>query len=863
MKKWIKFILLPLLGLLTFAGALWILNDKFKDLSYVEIVSSLKAMPVLKIVLALVLALLYYLILGGYDIIAFKYIGSNVLLKPKDILFICFISNILGSNIGYSMLFGGSVRYRLHSIHNVSMANITKVLLFSSATIWLGLLVVGGFVFTFAPVSVSFSFKGRPVNLSAQTMQIIGIVAVVILLSYVLLSMFRSKPVKIFKWTLTFPSIKIAVSQILIATCDWIVASLTFYVLMPTGFTSYFSLLGVFLAAQVAVIGSQVPGGIGVFESVITSLLPNSVNNPSIASVFLVYRVVFYFFPLLIALILLGSFEVMVFAKRSNKRTRIFGKTVSSVIVQVLALSSFFTGMFMMFSTFTPFARAHLKFMINLLPLWFADLSHFLLSTTAMAMLFISRAIQLRVKNAWSITCIFISFAVVLILILGESPLVFACLVVLLTALLVSRKYFYRDISILNTAFSAWWLIAVGGVFVISVWIGFFVNKQDISSWTHLDVLFKNIFGTTDAARFLRTSLGMGAIIFIITLEQIWKNFSKKPVSFTKDDIKNIAYSSDYAYALNALAFDKNYIVNKQKDAFIMYAKARDNWIVLGDPVGRYANKNELLWKFKEITDNVSVKPAFIGIDHKYVQIYDDIGLDIFNLGQEAKIPLRVFNKEDKRFKSFCDLEKEIESAGFKYKTLHSDQFEQYREIFADINEEWCKDTNYIERNFIPGKYDDSYMKDMDFGVLEKDNKAYAFSVLAKTKNKYEISSGIVRYLKCDKDIFAYIIFKNILQAKEDGYKWFDIGLAYFPTIDNSGEAIKCFAKMFMFSEHFNYDLASLRNFKDKFCPEWRNKYIAVKPDKYMLSFIKNFTALISPQKLIERKHFFRRLFTR
>ncbi|GHT47008.1 hypothetical protein AGMMS49936_06930 [Endomicrobiia bacterium] len=862
MKKWTKFILLPL-GLLTFVGALWILRDQFKDLSYVEIVSSLKTMPVLKIVLASALALSYYLILGGYDIIAFKYIGLNVLLKPKDILFICFISNVLGSNIGYSMFFGGSVRYRLYPIHNVSMANITKVLLFSSATIWLGLLVVGGLVFTFAPVSVSFSLRRFNVNLSAQTMQIIGIVAVVILLSYVLLSLFRSKPVKIFKWTLTFPSIKIAVSQILIAMCDWIVASLTFYVLMPTGFTSYFGLLGVFLAAQVAVIGSQLPGGVLVFESVIMSLLPNSANNPSIASVFLVYRAVFYFFPLLIAIILLGYLEVMMLVKKFNERARIFGKTVSSIIVQALALWSFFTGMIMMFSTFTPFARAHLKFMINLLPSWFADLSHFLLSTTAMAMLFISRAIQLRVKNAWRITCIFISFAIVLILILGESHLVLACLVVLLTALLVSRKYFYRDISILNTAFSTWWFIAVGGVFALSVLIGFFVNKQDISSWTHLDVLFKNIFSTTNTARFLiRTSLGIGAI-FIITVEQIWRNFSKKPVSFTKDDIKNIAYSSDYAYALNALAFDKSYIVNKQKDAFIMYAKARDNWIVLGDPVGRHANKNELLWKFKEITDNASVKPAFIGIDHKYVQIYGDVGFDIFNLGQEAKIPLGAFNKEDELFKSFCDLEKEIESAGFKYKTLHSDQFEQYREIFADINKEWCKDTNYIERNFIPGKYDDSYMKDMDFGVLEKDDKVYAFSVLAKTKNKYEISSGIVRYLKCDKDIFAYIIFKNILQAKENGYKWFDIGLAYFPAIDNSSEVVKYFAKMFMFSEHFNYDLASLRNFKDKFCPEWRNKYVAVKPDKYMLSFIKNFTALISPQKLIERKHFFRRLFTR
>jgi phosphatidylglycerol lysyltransferase len=867
MKRWVKFILLPL-GFLIFVWALSLLYNQLKNLSYVGIINSLKAMPSFKIILALVLALSYYLILGGYDIVAFKYIGSNVSLKPKDILFTCFVSNVLANNTGYSMLFGGSIRYRLYSTYNVSMVNVTKVLLFSSATMWLGLLAVGGFVFIFSPgITGDISFINNIMGGSIFAFflrffptRAMGIVSIVALLSYVFLSILRSKPIKIFKWMLTFPNIKIVTAQILIAMCDWLVASLTFYVLMPAGYISYFGLLKVFLIAQFVVIASQVPGGIGIFEGCIAYLLPNSADNSAIVGAVLAYRAIFYLFPLLIALILLGFFE---FAKRFKKGAKIFGKTLSSAMVQILALSSFFAGMIIMFSTSTPFARARLKFLINLLPLRFVDLSHFLLSTVAMAMLFISRAIQLRIKNAWNIACTLISCAIALILIAGEPPLVLVYLMVLLISLLVSRKYFYRDISILNTAFSAWWFVATCSAFVLSVWIGFFVNKQDISSWIHLDAFFKNIFNTTDAARFLRASLGMGAIIFVVILEQISKNFFKKPVSFTSGDIKNIAYSSDLAYALNALASDKNYIVNKQKDAFIMYAKSRDNWIVLGDPVGNSVCKNELLWKFKEIADSASAKPAFIGIDSKYAQIYNDIGLDIFNIGQEAKISLRAFNKEDDRFKSFCDLEEDMQSAGFKYKVLHSNQFEQYREIFADISRKWEQDANYIERNFIPGKYDDSYMKDMDFGVLEKDGKICAFSVLAKTKNKYEISSGVVRYLKCDKNVFAYIIFKNILQAKEGGYKWFDMGLAYFPAMGNNGEALKCFAKMFMFSEHFNYDLASLRNFKDKFCPVWHNKYIAIKPDKYMLSFIKNFTALISPQKFIESNHFFRKLFKR
>ncbi|MDR2437489.1 MAG: phosphatidylglycerol lysyltransferase domain-containing protein [Endomicrobium sp.] len=856
MKKWIKIVLIPL-GFLIFVGALILLHNQLKNLSYIDVINALKAIPGVRIAIALCLALSYYLVLGGYDIVAFKFINSKVQVKPKDILFTCFISNVLANNTGYSMLFGGSIRYRLYSLYNVSMIDVTKVLLFSSATIWLGLLAVGGIIFTLAPVSLE-----GVLNLNVST-RAIGLISLSILVLYFLLSSLHSKPRKIFKWTLSFPNIKIAIAQVSLATSDWIIASLTLFILMPEGYISYFVLLKVFLVTQFLVIISQVPGGMGVLETSITLLMPNSANNPGVIGALLAYRAIFYFFPLLIALGMLGAFEIMVFTKNFNKTAKIFGKTVSSVVVQVIALSSFFVGMITMFSASTPFNVAQLKFIISLLPSWVADLSHFLLSITAISILFISRALQLRIKKAWSMSCCLVAFAISLILIVGEPALVLVCFVALLIVLLFSRKYFYRDIPILKTDFSSWWICAVSGVFALSVWIGFFVNRQDIFSWIHLDVFFSNLLNTTDAARFLRASFGIGVIILIFVVEQIFRNFFTRPVSFTKEDIKEIAYSSDYAYSMYALASDKEFLVNDEKDAFIMYAKSKDSWIVLGDPIGKSFNRNELLWKFKEIADKASAKPAFVAIDEEYAQIYDDIGLDIFDIGQEAKIPLKSFNINDENFKKFHELEIMIKKAGFVYKTLSADIFNNYRVEFAQINKQWIHDNNYFEMNFLPGRYDEEYMQYMDFSILEKDAKVYAFSIFSKTDNKNEISSGIVRYLKSEYDLFSYIIFKNIVYAKDDGYKWFDLGLAYFSHADNNVDSAKYFAKMFMFAEHFKYNISALREFKDKFLPLWRNKYIAIHPDKYIVSFIKNFTILISPEKIIDRKNFFRRFFRR
>jgi phosphatidylglycerol lysyltransferase len=854
MRKWIKFIIISL-GFLVFAGALIFLHDQLKNLNYVDVINALKAIPVLKIAMALFLSLSYYLILGGYDVIAFKYIDLKTPLSFKDILFTCFISNVLGSNTGYSMLFGGSIRYRLYSIYNVSMVDVTKVLLFSSMTIWLGLLTVGGFIFTFAPVPlvrmVGFNFTTRT----------IGLFFIAVLVLYIFLSILHSKPIKIFKWSVTFPDIKIASLQILLATCDWFIASLIIYILMPIEEISYFVLLRVFLISQFLGIVSQVPGGMGVFETAISRLLPNSASTSGVIGGLLAYRAIFYFFPLLIALALLCAFEIMVFAKKFNGNAKIFGKTISSVIIQVIALSSFFAGMVVMFSAAsTPFDVAQSKFVINLLPAWFADLSHFLLSITAIGLLFVSKTLLLRVKNAWSAACILISLMIVLLLAVSGSILMLLCLTVLLIALLFSKKYFYRHTSMFGTTFSAWWFSAIMGAFSLSIWIGFFVNRQDIFSWVCLDVFLKNILSTTDAARFLRASLGIGIVIFLVVLEQMLRNFFKNPVSFTKYDIKDIVDSSDYVYSFNALAFGKSYVVNDEKDAFIMYAKSKGSWIALGDPVGKSDRKNELLWKFKEIVDNASAKSAFIGIDHKYVQIYDDIGLDTFNIGQEARVPLITFDKGGGRFGYFCRLEKEIEDAKFRYQIMNASRFEQYREIFAKIDKEWGENINYLERNFIPGKYDESYMSDMDFGVLEKAGKIYAFSVIIKTKNKCELASEVVRYMKCDYNIFAYIVFKNILWAKENGYDWFNLGLACSPSMNNVSGVMRHFSKMFMFAEHFDYNLVFLREFKNKFYPVWHNKYIAVHPDKYIITFIKNFTALVSPLRMVGRKHLVRKV---
>jgi phosphatidylglycerol lysyltransferase len=435
---------------------------------------------------------------------------------------------------------------------------------------------------------------------------------------------------------------------------------------------------------------------------------------------------------------------------------------------------------------------------------------------------------------------------------------------ILFIALLFSKKYYYREVPLIDTAFSPWWFSAIGGVFVVSVWIGFFVNRQDIFSWIHLEVFFDNMINNSDAARFLRAAFGVGVVLVIVAIEQFIRSFFRKPVVFDMQDIQNIVNASDYSYAFNALSGDKKFIVNKEKDAFIMYSQIRDSWIALGDPVGSVKKRSELLWKFKEITDRESVKPAFIAIDHKNIQIYDDIGFDVFKIGQEAKVPLRTMQRNEDFMRYFNILAQSVEADGYQYEIITPDDFEKNRETYERIDKEWVKKSNYAQMNFIPGKYEEQYMKDMNFGSVKKDGKICAFSVIAASKSGYEAASGIFRHA-CGGEkekVLEYMLFKNMLWAKSNGYKWFDLGLTYVQNADTDNDVMKRFAKMFMFAEHFD-DMAKLKEFKDKFCPLRHNKFVAVHPDKYIIMFIRNFTALITHPKEKSKKLFFKRFFVK
>jgi uncharacterized membrane protein YbhN (UPF0104 family) len=295
----------PLIGILFFGVAVWFLGQELRQYDLSEITGQLSQIPTANVVASLILSFMSYLVLTGYDGLGIAYIGER--LRMNRIIRAGFISYAFSHNIGMALVTGGSMRYRLYSLWGFTGVQVTQIVAFSALTLWVGFCTVAGLSLLFASPELPDNVPFLPL----MSMQILGLILLIMVGFYLWGSIRVQKKVRIGDCLFSFPDLTVAVQQIILASADWMMAAAVLYVLLPGSEIHFFSFLGVFLLAQIIGLFSQVPGGLGVFESVMLMYLSRYMEGSSILGMLLIYRIVYYLIPLLVAMILLGHQEYL------------------------------------------------------------------------------------------------------------------------------------------------------------------------------------------------------------------------------------------------------------------------------------------------------------------------------------------------------------------------------------------------------------------------------------------------------------------------------------------------------------------------------------------------------------------------
>ncbi|MBE9168636.1 UPF0104 family protein [Pleurocapsales cyanobacterium LEGE 06147] len=287
-----------LLILLLLSLCIWSITQELQEYSLEEIEQNLAHIPRNRKLEAIALTVLGYLTITGYDFLGFRYIRRS--LAPAKIIFTSFLSYAIGNTIGFTLFSGTAIRYRFYSRWGVSSVQIAKIIAFTHLSFWLGMFGIGGVVFLIDPLTLP-----TLLDLPFKSVHPLGILFLSIVGLYLLASLWYRKPLRIKQEELALPSTRLSMNILAVASLDWGLAAAVLYRLLPSTMPlSYPSFFGIYVLALTAGIISTVPGGLGVFETVILLLRPPSVPAPAILGTLLAYRGIYYFLPLIVAILL-------------------------------------------------------------------------------------------------------------------------------------------------------------------------------------------------------------------------------------------------------------------------------------------------------------------------------------------------------------------------------------------------------------------------------------------------------------------------------------------------------------------------------------------------------------------------------
>jgi uncharacterized membrane protein YbhN (UPF0104 family) len=293
-----------LLSLTIIAVAVVVLVRMLRDIDVDQVYAALRATEARHIAAAAAFVAGGYFTLTFYDWFALRTIGRNKI--PYRIAALAgFTSYSIGHNIGATVFTGGAVRYRIYSAYGLDAVEVAKICFVAGLTFWLGNATVLGLGIAYHPEAA-----GLIDQLPLAFNRGLAIVILGVLACYVGWVWSAPREIGRGEWKVSLPRGPSTLLQIGIGILDLGCCALAMYMLLPDAPNiGFVTLAVVFVSATLLGFASHAPGGIGVFDAAMLVALWQFDKEQVLAGL-LLFRLLYYIAPFVIALIILGAREI-------------------------------------------------------------------------------------------------------------------------------------------------------------------------------------------------------------------------------------------------------------------------------------------------------------------------------------------------------------------------------------------------------------------------------------------------------------------------------------------------------------------------------------------------------------------------
>lgn len=809
------------IGLLLFVVALEVLRLELRAISWHQLTTAVLATEPLRLAVAIILTALNYAVLTTYDLLAFTYIGKS--LPRPQIAAASFLAYAISNSVGFAMLSGASVRYRFYTRWGVTAEELSRIVFSYSVTFWLGLFFLGGLSLITIRLPDGMVFPTERVFISG------GYLLMLVPLLYVVATIFRRAPLRVWRIQLPLPAPRIALAQLALSALDWSLAGAVLYVLLPPGTLPFLPFVGIFLMAILLGMVSHVPGGLGVFEGLMVILLKPHISSTDLLPALVVFRAVYYVVPLSLALIGLIADEAWQRRGHVGRLAGTVGRLAGQLTPAVLSVFTFLAGVVLLLSGATPAEPGRLQLLQAILPLGIIEASHFLGSVIGATLLILSQGLARRLDAAFYVTALAIVAGMATALLKGFDYEEATLLLLVLAALWRVRSAFDRRAAFFETRFSAPWIAAVVGAIAASVWLGLFAFQHVEYSrqlWWEFEL-------TSDASRYLRASVGAAVVVVLFAVRRLVSHApheSPLPTDADLADAGRVIATQSSTFPFLAYLRDKSLLFNDARSGFIMYAVQGRTWVALGDPVGPEAEAAELVRLFLERCDDFGGVPVFYEIGKTRLHMYVDHGLGFVKLGEEAKVDLTQFSLEGGRAAKYRQALRRLEKDGATFRIVDAADVRALIAPLRAVSDNWLAAKASAEKGFSLGFFTEEYVSRFPVAVIERGGRILAFANIWPAANRDELSIDLMRYHHDAPANVMEALFVHLMKwGHEQGYRRFVLGMAPLSGFEESPVA-SLWNKLGAFVyEHGEavYNFQGLRAYKEKFNPVWEPHYLA------------------------------------
>jgi len=837
-----------LLGAALFALGVYALYHLMKPVNLADVGAQIRSTPLATLAAAFGASAIGYAALVFYDWFGLRFIGRS--LNPGIVALGGFLGYAFGNMIGVSVVSGGAVRYRIYSAVGLNAFEVAAVSGYIAVALGTGLTLVGIAALAVHPGAVGayLPYQASAIQLAAGGIVALSVAVIVWLAA-------TQRRVKIRGFDLRLPPLADLAGQLIVTVIDVAAAAFALWILLPAGKPDYATFIAIYAAATMIGVLSHVPGGIGVFETVVIGTLPASVPVGDAAAALLLFRLVYYLVPFALAFLLIALNEARL---ASGLGTRLVARapalqpalsTLHGLSPPLVAVVAFGFGIYLLLVTMIPSVRVEALAEGDLIGTLLLEGGTIASAVAGVALLIVSHGLARRVSSAWWIAMAALAAGAVASLMNDFSIENAAVLSFGALLLLPFRQAFDRPGRLTEGVFEPRWVVTVLGVCLATVAFFFFVHKAVPYSTD----LWSEFSPASNTPRALRAGLAATALLFFFGLYMLTRPVRRKqPIEADEQALVRAAGLCEVAndpQAWLSQTRDKRLLFSESGKSFIMYAVRGGSWIALGDPVGEHREFEALCWSFADQAAGANARPVFYEVSGRNLALWVELGLTLHKVGEEAVVRLPGFSLAGGRFKAMRAALSKRQRDGYDIAVMSGPHDLASIEELHPISEAWLGGKTGREKGFSVGRFGPDYLARFDIAVARKDGRIVAFANILSSSGGRFVAVDLMRYVPAEASGLMEFMFLGLIEHyRAKGAEEFSLGMAPLAGLSERSVARSWnrFGRLLYRHGGAFYNFEGLRAFKQKFQPEWRPRYLALPPSVSPLLAMRDVALLIA-----------------